>query len=150
MKEVFEDLYNYNYHTNHSFIDALRKSENEKGLQLLGHLLNAHEIWLARIRKKTPAFEVWATHPINACDALNLSNFHQSQQLIKDLGTADYDTIVHYQTSKGDKYQNTIRDILLHIINHSTHHRAQIAFILRQQGNPPPISDYIFYKRDSN
>jgi uncharacterized damage-inducible protein DinB len=70
--------------------------------------------------------------------------------MINGLKEADYEDVIHYQNSKGDKYQNTIRDILLHIINHSTHHRAQIAFILRQQGNPPPISDYIFYKRDSH
>jgi uncharacterized damage-inducible protein DinB len=149
-KEMLDDLFTYNYHTNQLFIDALRKAEitDEKAIELLSHLLNAHAIWLGRIEKKIPLYSVWETHAINACEQLNLSNYHQSQHLLKNLDTADLEAVIDYQNTKGTRYQNKIRDILLHIINHSTHHRAQISLLIRQQGYPPPVSDYIFHKRN--
>ena len=49
--------------------------------------------------------------------------------------------------SKGETFSNKIKDILFHIINHSTYHRAQIATDLKQNGIEPINTDYIFYKR---
>lgn len=56
---------------------------------------------------------------------------------------------IGYKTSKGDAFQNTVKDILFHIINHSTYHRGQIAANCKEYGIEPLMSDYIFYKRDS-
>jgi uncharacterized damage-inducible protein DinB len=44
-------------------------------------------------------------------------------------------------------FSNTIKDILFHMINHSTHHRAQIAMDMRNNKLEPLPLDYIFYKR---
>ncbi|QLH28398.1 MAG: hypothetical protein HWD63_02710 [Candidatus Parvibacillus calidus] len=39
-----------------------------------------------------------------------------------------------------------MKDIIFHIINHSTYHRGQIAMEFRQSGLEPLNTDYIFYK----
>jgi uncharacterized damage-inducible protein DinB len=44
-------------------------------------------------------------------------------------------------------FTNTIKDILFHIINHSTNHRGQIAVDFRNNGLEPLVLDYVFYKR---
>lgn len=152
MKEMLNDLFTYNYHINQVFINTLQKAElaDRKVIELLSHLLNAHTIWLDRIEKKIPTYEVWATHSIDTCEQLNQDNYRQTQRLLQTLDTNDLETSIDYQNTKGAVYQNKLRDILLHIINHATHHRAQIAYIIRQQGYAPPVSDYIFYKRNSS
>jgi uncharacterized damage-inducible protein DinB len=57
------------------------------------------------------------------------------------------DTLVEYTNTKGEKFANTRQDILLHVVNHSTYHRGQIASALKHAGIDPPTTDYIFYKR---
>jgi uncharacterized damage-inducible protein DinB len=36
---------------------------------------------------------------------------------------------------------------MIHLVNHSTYHRAQIAILLRQQGFEPVNTDFITYDR---
>lgn len=52
-----------------------------------------------------------------------------------------------YNNIKGDAFEDSLYDILFHVINHSTHHRAQISKILRQHDIAPPVMDYIAYLR---
>ncbi|MCH7396746.1 hypothetical protein MM236_02050 [Belliella sp. DSM 107340] len=59
----------------------------------------------------------------------------------------DFNITADYSNSKGQKYSSSVRDILFHIINHSTYHRSQIASELKNQGIEPLITDYIFFKR---
>lgn len=123
---------------------------NERALEFLSHLLNAQAIWLDRIENKNPIYKVWEMHSVDTCEKINQENYNRSQALLKATDAKDLDTVIAYKNSKGIDFKNKIRDILFHIINHSTHHRAQISLILRQQGYDPPVSDYIFYKRDES
>ena len=58
------------------------------------------------------------------------------------------DKLISYQNSSGKIFSNKLSDILLHLFNHGTHHRAQISLLLRQNNIVPPKTDYIFYKRE--
>ena len=55
--------------------------------------------------------------------------------------------IIHYESIEGKKFENTLHDIILHVINHSTHHRAQVSMLIRDAGVAPPPTDYIVYHR---
>jgi len=59
----------------------------------------------------------------------------------------DLNEIMNYKTTNGLAFNNSIRDTLFHVINHTSHHRGQIASDFRQNGLEPLVSDYIFYKR---
>jgi uncharacterized damage-inducible protein DinB len=52
-----------------------------------------------------------------------------------------------YENSEDRLFTNTLKDMLFHIINHSTHHRAQISVDFRTNGIEPLNLDYILYKR---
>jgi len=110
---------------------------------LFCHLLNAHQIWNARILGKTQ-LGVVQVHELSACRQLIADNHSNTLQILQSI---DMEAEVVYQTSRGEAFHNKVRDILFHIGNHSTHHRAQIASQFRQAGLKPPVSDYIFYKR---
>ncbi|WPP52231.1 DinB family protein [Catalinimonas niigatensis] len=147
MHTLFKDFLEYNHYANKLFIRIFLENgfQEEKGIRLFSHIINAHHIWLARIRNDTPMFDVWEIHVSNSFSKVDQENHRQSLKLLQD--EKDLNRIVSYTNSKGHAYQNSIQEILLHIINHSTHHRGQIATLIRESGMEPPVSDYIFYKR---
>jgi uncharacterized damage-inducible protein DinB len=151
MDSSLEHLFRYNHTANQRYIMVFEETDAlsmpDKAVELFSHTLNAHSNWLARIQKSDAAFGVWQNHEIKDFSRINNSNYEMTLPLI-DLQQSNLDREVHYQNSKGEQYYNSVRDILLHIINHSTYHRAQIATILKESEVKVPNSDYIFFMRE--
>ena len=59
----------------------------------------------------------------------------------------ELDEIV-YQNDKGTTFKNSLNEILIHLANHGTYHRGNIASIIRQFGCKGTSTDYIQYLRD--
>lgn len=146
MKAHFKELFEYNHHSNQKLIPLISENiENvsEKTISLMNHLINAQQIWNARITNEN-LFEVWQLNDWNQIAEIDNENYSKTLQLLDKM---DLNTIIEYTNSKGITFSNTIKDVLFHIINHSTYHRAQIATDLKQNGLEPINTDYIFYKR---
>lgn len=147
MKDFFKELFEYNHHMNQQLIDSLLQSPqniSEKSLKLMSHILNAQNIWNSRIENITPLYGIWQEHEPVSWTAIDQNN---TTKTIVILENADLQKNIAYKTSQGQPFENSVRDILFHAINHSTHHRGQIASDMKQHGVQPIISDYIFYKR---
>ena len=50
-------------------------------------------------------------------------------------------------TVRGQQFQ--LRELIQHIVNHSTYHRGQVALLLRQIGSTPPATDYRLFLAES-
>ena len=50
-----------------------------------------------------------------------------------------------YVAFSGDAFTRFLGDALLHLANHGTYHRGQVATLLRQLGRKPPSTDYLRY-----
>lgn len=61
--------------------------------------------------------------------------------------TDNFDRELSYKNYVGDSYVNNVEHIMMHLVNHSTYHRAQIALLLRQKGHEPVNTDFITYDR---
>jgi uncharacterized damage-inducible protein DinB len=59
----------------------------------------------------------------------------------------DSSALIHYQDLKGNPYSTKAWEIVLHVVNHGTHHRGQAAGFLRALGHTPPALDLIRYYR---
>lgn len=146
MKDKLIDLFEYTYHFNVEMIKAIsenRKLVDDKTISLINHILNAQQIWNARILGE-PTFEVWQINPFESLNEINHQNFVKSIEIVKD---SDLEKRIEYQNSRGTKFENSIFEMLFHAINHSTYHRGQINSLLKQNGIEPIVTDYIFYKR---
>lgn len=55
---------------------------------------------------------------------------------------------LRYHDLKGHAWEQPIWQIVLHVVNHSTHHRGQVAGFLRAMGHRPPALDLIAYYRE--
>ena len=147
MKPFFKELFAYNHHYNQQLgelIVAQGDKISEKSFSLYNHIINAHQIWNGRIMLNEPLFEVWALHPVEKLLIIDANNHSRSLEL---LDTISLNHHVSYQNSKGQKFENMVKDIFFHIINHSTYHRGQLAILFRESNLAPVITDYIFYKR---
>ncbi|TXF74946.1 DinB family protein [Chryseobacterium sp.] len=147
MKDYFKEIFEYNLHANRQLIALMLQhwpDISERSQQLISHLLNAHQIWNGRILN-APTFEVWQLNDQNILSDLNTQNYENTLKIIEEFPLEEN---VDYSNSKGEKFSNKIRDLLFHVVNHSTYHRAQIAADLRQNGIEPINTDYIFYKRN--
>jgi uncharacterized damage-inducible protein DinB len=124
------------------------KKKNRKSEELLSHIISAQKIWLNRILGKDIVIDPWQmltqkelvpqSTPVTA-DWINL---------LEGLHENDFERRIEYSNIKGEKFANTIKDIVVHVINHSTYHRAQIAQLVRQSGGEPAKTDYIVYQRE--
>ena len=48
---------------------------------------------------------------------------------------------------KGEKFQSGLDDIMLHVLNHASYHRGQVALLQRADGQEPAYTDYIQFVR---
>ena len=54
---------------------------------------------------------------------------------------------VSYKSIKGDAFVTPTWEIVLHVVNHGTHHRGQVSGFLRAMGHtPPPLDLAAFYR----
>jgi len=146
MKAFFKELFQYNNHYNQALITVLvenPKNASEKSIKLLSHILNAHQIWNNRIEPGQPSYERWEVHQIQTAGEIDKKNFEHSMRI---LDTFELSQPIQYVTGKGQKFNNSLHEILFQVINHSTYHRGQIATEFRQSGIEPLLTDYIFYK----
>ena len=116
----------------------------ERSYPLFCHILNAHQIWNARILDRPP-FGVNDVHTYADCATINADNYRDTLTV---LDRFDPQTEITYYTTQGARFANTVEDILFHVANHTTHHRGQIIADFRACGIEPLVTDYIFYVRE--
>lgn len=147
MKDFFKELLEYTYAFNDKVIESLMQNSKgiEKSIQLINHTINAQQIWNARIENTKITITVWDIRSPEDLKIINLINYQKSLAIVDSF---DLEKRVIYTNTKGEVFENSIRDILFHVVNHSTYHRGQIATDHKLNGIQPLVTDYIFYKRE--
>jgi len=147
MKPFFKELFEYTTHFNQALIGVLiahPEKTSEQCIKLMSHMLNAHQIWNNRIQAELIPSAVWDIHTVQAFEKMDKHNFEHTMRI---LNQCELNQTIQYNTSNGIIFNNTVRDMLFQVINHSTYHRAQIASLFKQSGLEPLLTDYIHYKR---
>ncbi len=147
MKAFFHELLEYSHHFNQKLGDIFIESPDktsERSIRLYNHILNAHQVWNNRIEPKQPAFGIWEIHPVGDWKDIEEKNHEHSLSILERF---ELNGRINYTNTRGMTFNNCIRDVLFHMINHATYHRGQIATEFRQGGLTPLVTDYIFYKR---
>ncbi len=149
MKTYFQRIYRYNQWANSSLSNHLKflGVEPQEVMKRMSHIVAAEEIWYHRIQPlgfdPLPLFELQS---LETLEPRLRSSAQRWLDLVHD--TDEFEKEVNYSNSSGRTFTNGLSDILIHLVNHGTHHRGQIATLLRQQGLEPLPTDYIFYSRE--
>ena len=148
MKRYFQKLYQYNAWANKRVLDNLRRQEvnDEQILSLMGHIVAAQYLWFHRINGlPAPDVKLWGQYQL---DRLTSSAEQIAEQWIRFVdNTENFDRQLTYKNYTGDPYTNNVEMIMIHLVNHSSYHRAQIAMLLIQKGLEPVNTDFITYDR---
>jgi len=115
----------------------------------LVHTFAADRIWMARVEGNVPAR---FTDPAQDMHVHVLRDewpkvYDLWKQWAANLTGEGAHQLLTYQNLKGDSFQTPIWQVVLHVVNHGTHHRGQVAGFLRSMGHTPPVLDLIAYYR---
>ena len=147
--EILHELLEYSHYYNQKLILHFIEREKvpEKSLSLLNHIISAHHIWISRISNDQASVGVWDILSLEELSTIENDNYNKTIKIIAGL---DLKSLIYYTNTQGKSFTNSIQDILLHVVNHATYHRAQIASDCKQNCIEPLITDYIVYKREIN
>jgi uncharacterized damage-inducible protein DinB len=143
-------LFKYNNWATERTAKSISQTESvlPDAIKLLSHIVSAQEIWLNRITGEKSEISPWDSFTIDECINKSIEATSKWINLLEGKDKDFLDKRIAYQNTKGEKFENTIKDICSHVINHSTYHRAQIAQLIKRAKGIPVITDYIVYQRE--
>ena len=150
MINYYLHLFEYNDWANNKILKTITENKitNQKIFSLFSHIIIAQILWLNRINKETYEFkDFWQMLNPGEMNMLSRKSTLDWESFIKRQTEKDLQMEISYVNSKGNRYKNTLSQIMTHVINHSTYHRAQIAALLRTENITPPLTDYIDFFR---
>jgi len=145
MTPLFRNLFSYNFQINQSLDDRFKSYDYQLDpeiVRLANHLMNAHQIWLDRINRKSSLKSPWEDFPIETFAFRNQELHSLTMELPE---SRDLEEIISFKTFAGVRFEKKLSDILIHVVNHSTYHRGQLALLMRSHGLEPVSSDYIHW-----
>jgi len=148
--EHLRQLFAYQDWANRRIITALKENYAEKAHRLLAHLLITEQEYFERLYgKDSTGFDFWPDLSLEECGALARETAGRYEKLLRRFDDEGLDLTAEYRTSEGVRHQNTFRELLTHVLFHSSIHRGNIMIILREAGFAPPKIDYIIYLRET-
>lgn len=121
----------------------------ERAVAIWSHVQAARRTWLVRLGRPIEApgdglFPIW---PIDKARAEAETMDAAWRGYIEALDARELARVTRYTSTEGKAYDTDVRDILTHVVNHSSYHRGQIASLIAATGTKPPITDYVFFCR---
>lgn len=158
--EQIQALYEYNEWANNHVLEAASGlSEEELGREMgasfgsvqgnLAHTVGAQIIWLARWAPPSAPIgmpQLPAGRVMEAIRDAYASSHEDLRAFLVSLGPEDIDTAVSYVNSRGQRFERPLGQLMLHLANHGTHHRAETAMLLTALGRPPEQLDYLLFE----
>ena len=144
------DLYNYNDWANRRLLVAIKETGSERCRQILSHILTTEAEYIERFNgKDSTGFNFWPEQTVEELGTLARGTAGRFDKLLRRFDEEGLDISIRYRTSKGESKENNFREMLTHVIMHSSIHRGNIILKLREEGFEPPKIDYIIYLRET-
>lgn len=159
--EHYKILFDYNYWAMHQmwacvvelteeqFTQAVPYSHGSVHHQVV-HTVGAEWVWIERLNKRSPeGFPTVEELPTRDVIRLKWDETETAVRAYLDnLRDSQLDRIISYTRTVGEVERNARWEILSHMINHGTDHRAQIMATIAQVGGRTIEHDLLFYFRD--
>lgn len=145
MIQHFERLFAYDDWANREVLSSFQIAGNTppRSVKLMAHIFAAERLWLERLQREDQTYPVWPDFSLIQCrsEAEELPRLWKAY--LGQMSPARLTESVSYKNSKGESWNNSIADILTHVVMHSAYHRGQIAADMRAAGNVPAYTDFI-------
>jgi uncharacterized damage-inducible protein DinB len=126
------------------------KTSDHSVLGTLVHVYAADRVWLHRVRGTPRATFIDAEDQSMEVLRKHWPPIHNGWQKLLEAETdASVLRKVPYKDLRGNAHETPLWQIILHVVNHGSHHRGQVSGMLRTMGHTPPILDLIFFYREN-
>ncbi|MBE2236544.1 MAG: DinB family protein [Caldilineaceae bacterium] len=156
-------LYNYNYWANRRILQAADGLTVEQFVaphdlswgsirDVLVHTLGAEWIWRIRCQEGRSPSAMLNPAQFPTLDALTAQWAEEESAMrgyLASLEEAALSQPLAYVSTGGRPFSSTLWHILVHVVNHGTQHRAEVAHILTQLDHSPGDLDMILYAREA-
>jgi uncharacterized damage-inducible protein DinB len=142
--DYLKKLFSYDRWANAQYLEALSgPAVDARQLRLLSHIVAAQMLWMDRIRNRDARAPVWPDWSLSECTTRLEKSTIEWRVYVEQITPDKARITVAYKNSKGEPWESAVEDILIHVANHGTYHRAQIAALIGANGTTPPYTDYI-------
>ena len=151
MKQYLIDFFKYNDWANRLILQAMpQMPDSSDAVKMFGHMSFSYKKWLNRITNELPDSSLsWndSTPPLEQLEQFWSDGVQAWIKYLETLPESDLQKEIQFDhPTEKKRFALKIIDIALQINYHQIHHRAQIVRMIRQQGQTPPATDYIFTK----
>jgi uncharacterized damage-inducible protein DinB len=156
--DAFRHLYEYHFAENRKlwnyfvlpltqeqFVQDTNYSQGSVRNQLV-HLMNVDDAWFSDLSSVEGLEEL---RPAELEDRHSIrSHWDQVEQKMRDYLANLRDDMLFDKPLQGEDKDLILWQVLLHVVNHGTDHRAQILRLIHDFGMDTPPQDYVFYLYD--
>lgn len=147
LADWFEDKFNFDFEANAiwaNFLDDFEEPDQEI-VRIFSHIINVHHLWIRRIVNSPVESAAWDIFDSRYLSRLNQQNFQETQDFLANYSE---DKLVSYTTTEGEQREELASSLLYHILNHSAHHRGQLALLAQQKKlDNRPESNFVGWRR---
>jgi len=154
LTEYFQQLYDYHYWANRRILTAaeyltaeqLHRQQDESWGSVHGtllHMMNAEWIWLRRWKGESPqVFPGPDAYPTQAALRERWDNLASEMLAFVAAQTQpSLQRVLTYTTTAGQAHSLILWQAMAHVLNHGTHHRAELAAMFASMDIPHPEDD---------
>jgi len=117
-------------------------------LGTLVHTFAADRVWLARLRQSPSLqYSSEADYKLSVLQNDWPELYRGWDELLAGWNDDAVRADLTYQDMRGRTWTQPIWQLVLHVVNHGTHHRGQVSGFLRTMGRVPPVLDLVAYYR---
>ena len=154
---AFRHFYNYHFAENRKVLEHVASLSFEQFTQAVDysrgsvreqvvHLIDAEDVWFSELRWVGPAEPIPAAANVDDRDAIRALWDKVEQNIRAYLAELRDEMLFSKPIKEPEEDKDLIVwQVLLHIANHATDHRAQLLRVLHDLGVETMSQDYIFY-----
>jgi uncharacterized damage-inducible protein DinB len=158
--ELIRALYEYNEWANNHVLDAAARLTDEEFSRKQGasfesvegnlaHIVGAQTIWLQRWTggaNPKPVLEFQKMRGVPSIREAFADSHAELRSFVASLTDERLEQVLAYHDSAGNPYRRVLWQLMAHVINHGTHHRAETAMAMGLLGKPMRELDYSFFE----
>ena len=156
MKSLSLKLLDYHQWANNQLLDRLTELPSDLFIcdlnsvfptisDTFGHIYMVDKLWLHRMQNGDFALTPKTFENISQVRSAFELLYIDINQFIKSV---DLSKIINYKNSKGHEFNNSVFEIVQHLVYHGNYHRGNIASMIRNSGNRGIETDFIMYLRN--
>lgn len=155
-------LFDYNGWATQRILNAAQKLTPEQFLaqtnlsrgnirNVLAHMLGAEQVWRKRLQEgesPTSLLDPQQFTTLEQLTALWRAEEAAMRAFVAGLSDSQLNGVIGYRDTKGRPYESVLWHLLMHVVNHGTQHRAEVAEALTAYGCSPGDVDLVVYLRE--